>query len=80
MLCHFLVEDQTKPQIFSCYAKDAIVVNQIAAIVKYIIKKSELTAVMEKQLQADRILHLSKLHQPQVNALEPRKKVPDAET
>ncbi len=44
----FLVGDKAQFQTFNCSVKNAIEVNQIAATVKFIIKKSVSTVVMTK--------------------------------
>jgi hypothetical protein len=80
ILPHFLAVGLMMFQIFSCFAKDAIEVNQIVVLAKYIIELWVLIVVIEAYLELDH-LHQQAGNQQALhrNVLEQQKKVQDVE-
>jgi hypothetical protein len=80
ILPHFLAVGLMMFQIFSCFAKDAIEVNQIVVLAKYIIELWVLIVVIVAYLELDH-LHQQAGNQQALhrNVLEQQKKVQDVE-
>jgi hypothetical protein len=80
ILPHFLAVVVMMFQIFSCFVKNVIEVNQIVVLAKYIIELWGLIVVIEAYLEIDH-LHQQAENQQALhrNALEQQKRVPDVE-